>query len=195
MRMPVAIHIGDPEAFFLPIDRFNERFEELNNHPDWSFHGRDFPTNRQLLDARNRVFARHPKTTFVALHVGHNAEDLGDVSGSLDRYPEHARRDGRARRRTRAVSRAPPGGSSTATRIASSSAPTPCRTGRRPPSRSSARRSTRSTSGSSRPRTSTSTTRRRPTPPQGRWQIYGIGLPEPILRKVYNENATRLLSV
>ena len=87
MRMPVAIHIGDPAAFFLPIDRFNERFEELNNHPDWSFHGRDFPTNRQLLDARNRVFARHPKTTFVALHVGHNAEDLGDVSASLDRHP------------------------------------------------------------------------------------------------------------
>ena len=86
-RMPVAIHIGDPSAFFLPIDRFNERFEELNNHPDWSFHGRDFPSNRQLLDARNRVFARHPKTTFVALHVGHNAENLGDVSESLDRYP------------------------------------------------------------------------------------------------------------
>jgi hypothetical protein len=34
-----------------------------------------------------------------------------------------------------------------------------------------------------------------PTPPQGRWQIYGIGLPEQILRKVYNENATRILGI
>src|SRR6266853_5892415 len=45
LGMPVAIHVSDPEAFFLPIDRFNERFEELNNHPDWSFHGGDFPSN------------------------------------------------------------------------------------------------------------------------------------------------------
>src|SRR5437773_430829 len=38
LGIPVGIHVSDPEAFFLPIDRFNERFEELNNHPDWSFY-------------------------------------------------------------------------------------------------------------------------------------------------------------
>ena len=43
LKMPVAIHTSDPEAFFLPIDRFNERWEELHAHPDWSFHGRDYP--------------------------------------------------------------------------------------------------------------------------------------------------------
>ena len=43
LKMPVAIHTSDPEAFFLPIDRFNERWEELHAHPDWSFHGKDFP--------------------------------------------------------------------------------------------------------------------------------------------------------
>ena len=36
-RMPVLIHVSDPEAFFAPIDRFNERYEELHSHPDWSF--------------------------------------------------------------------------------------------------------------------------------------------------------------
>ena len=46
--IPVAIHVSDPEAFFLPIDRFNERFEELNRHPDWSFHRGDFPSNAEL---------------------------------------------------------------------------------------------------------------------------------------------------
>ena len=43
LGFPVAIHIADPEAFFLPIDRFNERYEELHEHPDWSFHGKDYP--------------------------------------------------------------------------------------------------------------------------------------------------------
>jgi hypothetical protein len=48
LNMPVAIHSSDPEAFFLPIDRFNERWEELHAHPDWSFYGRDFPSNLAL---------------------------------------------------------------------------------------------------------------------------------------------------
>ena len=70
-----------------PTDRFNERYEELSNHPDWSFASPEFPSNEQILEARNRVFARHPKTTFVALHVGNFAEDLQNVSESLDRFP------------------------------------------------------------------------------------------------------------
>jgi predicted TIM-barrel fold metal-dependent hydrolase len=39
---PVTIHIADPLAFFDPIDRDNERYEELQNHPDWSFYGPRF---------------------------------------------------------------------------------------------------------------------------------------------------------
>ena len=87
LGLPVAIHVGDPEAFFLPIDRFNERYEELNAHPDWSFHGKDFPAFKEILDARDRVFARHPKTTFVALHVGHWGENLAAVGEMLDKFP------------------------------------------------------------------------------------------------------------
>src|SRR5262247_4218242 len=87
LKMPVAIHVSDPEAFFLPTDRFNERFEELNNHPDWSFQGGDFPSNAELLEARNRVFARHSKTQFLVLHVGNFAENLDNVSEILDRFP------------------------------------------------------------------------------------------------------------
>ncbi len=109
LGMPVAIHIGDPEAFFLPTDRFNERYEELQAHPDWSFHGRDFPSFASLLEARDRVYARHPKTTFVGLHVGHHAEDLADVGRSLDRFPnlhvELAARIGELGRQPRASRR------------------------------------------------------------------------------------------
>ena len=70
LRIPVFIHTADPEAFFRPINAGNERYEELIEHPDWSFYGPQFPSIEQLLEARNRVFAKHPKTTFVSLHMG-----------------------------------------------------------------------------------------------------------------------------
>ena len=192
--MPVAIHISDPEAFFLPIDRYNERFEELNAHPDWSFHGRDFPSSRELFEARNRVFARHPKTTFVALHVGHKAEDLGYVSECLDRfanmYVEMGARVGELGRQPRASRRfferfqdrilfgtdAVPHGTQTPQQIFGEALyeiyyrflETEDEYFDYAPA---------------------------PTPPQGRWRIYGIGLPDSILRKVYYDNAARLLRI
>ena len=64
--MPVAIHISDPEAFFLPIDRFNERFRGAEQPSRLVVPRKDFHRFRDLLEARNRLFARHPKTTFVA---------------------------------------------------------------------------------------------------------------------------------
>jgi uncharacterized protein len=87
LRIPVAIHSGDPEAFFHPTDGKNERFEELWDNPDWSFHGRDFPPLPALLAAQARVFARHPRTTFVALHFGGWPENLDHVSGVLKKHP------------------------------------------------------------------------------------------------------------
>jgi hypothetical protein len=75
--------ISDPLTFFTPTDRFNERYEELNNHPEWSFYGRGFPSNAELLEARNRVFARHSRTQFVVLHVGNFAENLANVAENI----------------------------------------------------------------------------------------------------------------
>jgi predicted TIM-barrel fold metal-dependent hydrolase len=190
--MPVAIHVSDPEAFFLPTDRFNERFEELNNHPDWSFHGRDFPSNRQLLEARNRVFERHPKTTFVALHVGHNAEDLSYVSECLDRYPnmnvEMGARVGELGRQPRTARRF---FERYQDRILFGTDAIPY--GKETPQQVFGEElyeiyfrflETEDEYFDYAPA---------PVPPQGRWRIYGIGLPDGILRKVYNENATRVL--
>lgn len=85
LGIPVSIHTGDPEAFFHPIDAINERYEELIEHPDWSFYDRDFPTFEQVLEARNRVFAKHPRTTFVSLHMGW-PENLGWVANMLEKY-------------------------------------------------------------------------------------------------------------
>jgi predicted TIM-barrel fold metal-dependent hydrolase len=107
LGIPVAIHTGDPEAFFRPIDRKNERYDELIEHPDWSFYGPQFPSLESLLEARNRVFARHPNTTFISLHMGW-PENLDWVEQMLKRYPnvyaEFGAREaelGRQPRRTR----------------------------------------------------------------------------------------------
>jgi uncharacterized protein len=86
LGIPVFIHTGDPEAFFHPTDAANERYEELIEHPDWSFYGPQFPSLKELLEARNRVFQRHPKTTFVSLHMGW-PENLPWVARMLDEHP------------------------------------------------------------------------------------------------------------
>lgn len=194
LQLPVAIHISDPEAFFLPIDRFNERYEELNNHPDWSFHGGDFPSNAQLLEARNRVFARHPGTQFVALHVGHDAENLASVSECMDKFPnmhvELGARIGELGRQPRTARRF---FERYQDRILFGTDATP--------------------HGDEYPQqlfgnalyeiyyrfleTEDEYFDYAPAavPPQGRWRIYGLGLPEGILRKVYHDNAARLLGL
>jgi predicted TIM-barrel fold metal-dependent hydrolase len=84
---PVVIHVADPAAFFTPLDRFNERWHELNSNPGWLFYGGPFPKRQDLLDQLHRVIAKHPKTTFINTHFGNNAEDLASVADKLDRYP------------------------------------------------------------------------------------------------------------
>jgi len=84
---PVMIHSADPAAFFTPLDRFNERWHELNEHPNWLFHGEQFPSRDEILMQRNRVIARHPKTTFICAHFANNPEDLAAVGRWLDSYP------------------------------------------------------------------------------------------------------------
>lgn len=194
LKLPVAIHVSDPIAFFTPTDRFNERYEELNNHPDWSFYDHDFPSNAELLEARNRVFARHPKTQFLVLHVGNFAEDLGNVSENLDRFPnmtvDIAARIGELGRQPRTARKffdryqdrilfgtdATPHGDEFPQQVFNDRLyeiyfrflETDDEYFDYAPAK---------------------------VPPQGRWKIYGINLPEPILHKVYNQNAARLLHI
>src|SRR4051812_4762076 len=194
LNMPVAIHVSDPVAFFKPTDRFNERYEELSNHPDWSFYGAEFPSNAELLEARNRVIARHPKTQFIVLHVGNFAEDLANVSENLDRFPnmhvDIAARIGELGRQPRTARRF---FDKYQDRIMFGTDATP--------------------HGDAFPQqlfgnklyeiywrfleTEDEYFDYAPAevPPQGRWRIYGVGLPEPILRKVYYDNAARLLQL
>src|SRR5437870_5984648 len=87
LGIPVSIHVTDPEAFFHPIDNTNERYEELIEHPDWSFYGSQFPSKLSILQARDRAIASHPRTTFVALHMANWPENLDYVAAELNKHP------------------------------------------------------------------------------------------------------------
>jgi predicted TIM-barrel fold metal-dependent hydrolase len=194
LNMPVAIHISDPIAFFTPTDRFNERYEELNNHTDWSFYGGDFPSNADLIAARNRMIARHPNTQFVTVHVGNFSEDLKNVGENLDRFPnmsvDIAARIGELGRQPMTARKF---FDKFQDRVLFGTDATP--------------------HGDEFPQqvfndqlyeiyyrfleTNDEYFDYAPAkiPPQGRWRIYGIDLPDSILRKVYSENAARLLRI
>jgi predicted TIM-barrel fold metal-dependent hydrolase len=87
LGLPVLMHTADPSAFFRAADPTNERFEEIARHPEWSFAGPGLPTRQELHDARNRVIARHPRTIFIAAHLGNDGEDLQQTAAWLERYP------------------------------------------------------------------------------------------------------------
>jgi predicted TIM-barrel fold metal-dependent hydrolase len=82
----VAIHVGDPKAFFEPPTPQNERYDELKLAPDWSFYGEDYPPLMELWKQTERLVARHPGTTFLFIHLG-LAEDLGYMEKLLDAHP------------------------------------------------------------------------------------------------------------
>lgn len=88
LNMPVSIHVADPRAFWRPFEPSNERWEELKDHKSWWFgDSAKYPAREELLEALNRVIARHPGTTFVCVHFANNAEDLEWVEKTLDRFP------------------------------------------------------------------------------------------------------------
>ena len=88
LGLPVSIHVADPKAFWLPYTAQNERWKELKDHRSWWFGDpKQFPTREKLLEALDRVIRRHPKTTFVCVHFANNAEDLAWVDRKLTEHP------------------------------------------------------------------------------------------------------------
>jgi len=89
LKLPVTIHVADPVAFFDPIDNTNERWEELQEHPDWAFTSPPFPSFLSILESLARLVERHPETTFIGAHVGCYAENLSWVGSLLDQCPNY----------------------------------------------------------------------------------------------------------
>ena len=182
LRIPVMFHTADPDAFFLPVDPHNERYEELAAHPDWGFH-RSAYTKRELLEQRNRVFSRHPQTTFVGAHLAESGEYLQYLSALLDTHP-NLLVDISAR--TSELGRQPYSARAFflkyADRILFGTDLLPETSMYRLYYRflETADEYFEYPSHASR---------------QGRWNIYGLFLPEEVLRKVYRESALKLLPI
>jgi predicted TIM-barrel fold metal-dependent hydrolase len=181
LGVPVMFHIADPDAFFVPIDERNERYEELAAHPEWSFYPSHF-RKEELLAQRDRVFARHPRTTFVAAHVAERPEKLAYVSDLLDQYPNvHVDIGARSAELGRQPYTAREFFLKYADRILFGTDLVPEVDMYRSHFRflETADEYFEYPSHASR---------------QGRWNIYGIFLPDDVLQRVYRENALRLLN-
>jgi uncharacterized protein len=88
LRIPVHIHTADPAEFFEPIDFQNERWLELSLYPDRRYSDRSrFPSFEQLMAERDSLFARHPQTHFIVAHMGWHANDLARLGAMFDRMP------------------------------------------------------------------------------------------------------------
>lgn len=87
LGIPVFIHTADPQEFFRPIDNANERWLELSLFPERRYPQDRFPSFEELVTERNNLFRTHPKTTFVAAHMGWHANDLARLGTLLDAMP------------------------------------------------------------------------------------------------------------
>lgn len=86
-NLPVLFHIADPVAFFKPIDRFNERWEELGAHPDWAFNAPELYKFDELMQMQYNLVKANPKTKFILAHVASYSENLAAVGKWLDELP------------------------------------------------------------------------------------------------------------
>ena len=87
LNVPVFIHTADPQQFFVPLDYKNERWLEQALFPNRRFPPERFPSFEQLATERDNLFRKHPKTRFVMAHFGWQAADLASVGRLLDAMP------------------------------------------------------------------------------------------------------------
>lgn len=191
LGLPVLIHIADPVAFFQPLDRHNERYEELARHPDWHFFPTragsgqpGYPAFAELMEQFRRLLARHAGTTFIGAHVGCFAENLAWVGETLDACPNLVV-DISAR--LNELGRAPYTARDFflrySDRILFGTDAAPSVDVYRLYYRFLETRDEYFNYGLHEP------------PGAGRWQIYGIDLPDNVLRKVYRDNARLVLGL
>ena len=197
----VALHTGDPKAFFEPVSPANERWDELQQAPQWSFHGKDYPPRDVLLSQRNSLLERFPETTFLGIHLANNPEDIDAVAAWLKRYPnlyvDVAARLGE-------IGRHPPDkvrafflryqhrvlfGSDFIATGRGMQLGSVTLDGSMP----SVRDADRFFEAHRWFFESDGRQIEHPTPSQGRWKVDAINLPEPALAKLYRDNAIRLI--
>ncbi len=87
LGIPVLIHTGEPHQFFEPIDAHNERWLELKQFPDRARPPDQYPSWEKVMSEQHNVFAKHPKTIFINAHLGWLGGDLARLGALLDKLP------------------------------------------------------------------------------------------------------------
>jgi predicted TIM-barrel fold metal-dependent hydrolase len=87
LGIPVLIHTAEPPAFFLPVNKYNERYLELTQFPGRTRPSDKYPPFDSLIAEQHRMFKRHPKTTFISAHLSWLGQDLGRLARTLDTIP------------------------------------------------------------------------------------------------------------
>ncbi len=87
LGIPVLIHSADPKSFWDPMDAENERWLELKTRPRRKRSDTDPAPWQQIIDEQHRMFRRHPNTKFINAHMGWYANNLGRLSELLDDIP------------------------------------------------------------------------------------------------------------
>jgi predicted TIM-barrel fold metal-dependent hydrolase len=87
LGVPVLIHTAEPAPFFDPIDFRNERWLEQALFADRRYQDPKFPRFEELIAERDRMFERHAKTTFIGAHMLYHSNDLARLGRLLDRLP------------------------------------------------------------------------------------------------------------
>ena len=87
LGIPVLIHTGEPVAFWLPLDKHNERWLELQQFPNRRRNDPKFASFDETMTEQHNVFRKHPKTKFINAHLGWLGHDLARLGKLMDELP------------------------------------------------------------------------------------------------------------
>ncbi len=87
LGVPVLIHSADPKSFWDDMNSDNERWLELKTHSRRKRSDTDPAPWQQIIDEQHRMFKKHPKTKFINAHMGWYANDLQQLGKFLDEIP------------------------------------------------------------------------------------------------------------
>ena len=84
LNLPVNFHVADHPSAWMPLDIYQERSPDFQG---FNQYGKDVPSWQELIDRRDRMLAKHPKTRVIACHLGNQGHDLASLAAALDKYP------------------------------------------------------------------------------------------------------------
>jgi uncharacterized protein len=87
LGIPVLIHSGEPNSFWNPKDKQNERWLELKQEPGRYRDPASYPTFEEVMAEQHHVFRKHPQTKFINAHLGWFGNDLARLGKLFDELP------------------------------------------------------------------------------------------------------------